>query len=170
MNRLIQLSIVFGLLCSVALGEQKPNILVFLVDDLGCGDLGVTGSTFAETPHLDQFAEEATRFTDAYAPAAHCSPSRAAMMTGQYPARLHITTWIGGKKATEYKGLGLPKQKRYLAESAYTMGEDFQAQGYTTANIGKWHAGGNIVPLQKHGFEHVIGYAPGAGPGGVQAW
>ncbi|MBT4756950.1 MAG: sulfatase [Opitutae bacterium] len=156
--------------CAAAIADQKPNILIFLVDDLGYGDLGCTGSTFAETPHLDRFAEEATRFTDAYAPAAHCSPSRAAIMTGQYPARLHITTWIGGKKATEYKGLSLPKQKTFLAESAYTMGEYFQAQGYTTANIGKWHAGGTIVPLQKHGFEHVIGYAPGAGPGASEAW
>ncbi|MGB0372453.1 MAG: sulfatase [Opitutales bacterium] len=170
MKILLNLIITFGLLCFVARADQKHNILIFLVDDLGYGDLGVTGSNFGETPHLDQFAEEATRFTDAYAPSGHCSPSRAAIMTGQYPARLHITTWIGGKKATEYKGLGLPKQKRFLAESAYTMGEYFQEQGYTTANIGKWHVGGTTVPLQKHGFEYVIGYAPGAGLGKGPGW
>ena len=94
--------------------EKKPNVLIFLADDLGYGDPGFMGSTLAETPNLDRFAEQNMVFTSAYAPAPHCSPSRAGILTGQYPARLHITIWIGGKKPAEYKNMHLPEQKKFL--------------------------------------------------------
>lgn len=150
--------------------EVPPNVLFFLVDDLGYGDLGCTGSTLAETPNIDRFASENMLFSSAYAAAAHCSPSRAAIMTGQYPARLHITTWIGGKKPETYKNLRLPKQKRFLSKDAYTLAEYFQGRGYTTVQVGKWHLSSDIVPLEKHGFDYVIGHAEGASPGAPKKW
>ncbi len=152
------------------LKADRPNIVIFLADDLGYGDPGFMGSTLAETPNLDRFAEQNMVFTSAYASAPHCSPSRAAIMTGQYPARLHITVWIGEENPTEYKNLRLPEQKRFLPEETFTMAEYFKGQGYTTAQIGKWHVGGKTVPLEKHGFDHVIGWAPGASPGAVKKW
>lgn len=145
--------------------NAQPNIVFFLVDDLGFGDLGYSGSALAETPNIDTFARENLIFSSAYASSPHCSPTRASIVTGQYPARLHITVWIGGKKATSYKNLGLPTQKQFLARDVPTVAEYFQTRGYTTAQFGKWHVGGNRVPLSEHGFDKVIGWGPGAGPG-----
>ncbi len=76
----------------------KPNVIVFFIDDLGWKDLGCYGSTYHETPAIDQLAQKGVRFTNAYAACTVCSPSRAALMTGKYPARLHLTDWISGHK------------------------------------------------------------------------
>src|SRR4051812_50194825 len=75
---------------------RQPNIIFILIDDMGWRDLGCYGSTFYETPALDQLAAEGARFTDAYAAAPVCSPTRASLMTGKYPARVGITQYIGG--------------------------------------------------------------------------
>src|SRR5262245_43917340 len=75
----------------------RPNVVVILVDDLGWADLGCYGSTFYETPNLDRLARRGMRFTEAYAGCPVCSPSRAALMTGKYPARLHLTDWLPGR-------------------------------------------------------------------------
>jgi arylsulfatase A-like enzyme len=141
--------------------SEKPNIVFFLVDDLGYGDLGYSGSQLAETPHLDAFAENNLIFSSAYASSPHCSPTRASIVTGQYPARLHITVWIGGNKATTYEGMELPRQKQFLEADIPTVAEYLKGQGYVTAQIGKWHIGGLVVPITEHGFDEVIGYAPG---------
>jgi arylsulfatase A len=150
--------------------SEKPNIVFFLVDDLGYGDLGYSGSQLAETPHLDAFAENNLIFSSAYASSPHCSPTRASIVTGQYPARLHITVWIGGNKATTYEGMELPRQKQFLEADIPTVAEYLKGQGYVTAQIGKWHIGGLVVPITEHGFDEVIGYAPGAGPGAKDRW
>ena len=150
--------------------DPRPNVLIFVVDDLGYGDLGFSGSTLAETEALDTFASESINFTNAYAASAHCSPSRAALITGQYPARLHITSWIGGEKATSYDGLALPVQQDFLSEASYTLGEFFRDQGYKTVQIGKWHIGAEHVPIESHGFDYVIGHAFGASPGATAKW
>ena len=147
-----------------------PNVVFFLADDLGYGDPGYMGSERARTPHLDAFAAENLNFTSAYAPAPQCSPTRASILTGQYPARTHITVWIGGNKPDSYKNLRLPRQKQYLSADHYTLGEYFQERGYRTGQIGKWHVGGRRVSPQEHGFDEVIGYSPGAGPGPARAW
>ncbi len=81
------------LLCAA---EAKPNIVFLLVDDLGYGDFGCYGAEFYETPHIDKLAAEGMRFTNAYAACKVCSPSRAAILSGRYPARLHLTDWIAG--------------------------------------------------------------------------
>ena len=75
---------------------SRPNIVFFLIDDLGYGDLGCYGNTFCETPNIDRLAREGMRFTNAYASAPVCSPSRASILTGQSPARLKLTQWIPG--------------------------------------------------------------------------
>ncbi|MCC5834225.1 MAG: sulfatase [Opitutales bacterium] len=149
---------------------ERPNVVFFLVDDLGYGDLGYTGSTLAETPHIDSFAAENLVFTDAYSASPHCSPTRASIVTGQYPGRLHITVWIGGNKPTEFEGLKLPKEKQYLSSEVFSVAKYFKSLGYTTAQVGKWHLGGRRVPIQEHGFDRVIGWSPGAGTGPAPTW
>src|SRR5438045_1620763 len=76
---------------------EKPNVVLILCDDLGWADLGCYGSKYHKTPHLDRLAARGARFTDAYAAAPVCSPTRAALMTGKYPARLNITDWLPGR-------------------------------------------------------------------------
>src|SRR5688572_3801061 len=76
--------------------ERKPNVIFFLIDDLGFTDLSCMGSKLYETPHLDRLASQGMKFTHAYSACTVCSPTRAAVMTGKYPARLHVTDWIAG--------------------------------------------------------------------------
>src|SRR3982750_1796691 len=76
--------------------EPKPNIVLVFIDDMGCTDLGCYGSKFYQTPNVDRLAREGMRFTQAYSACTVCSPSRAALLTGKYPARLHLTDWIAG--------------------------------------------------------------------------
>ncbi|MEM8971686.1 MAG: sulfatase [Pseudomonadota bacterium] len=155
---------------ATAADAGKPNIVFILADDLGNGDLGFRGSELAKTPHLDSFAKQGHVFSNAYAPSPQCSPTRGAILTGQYPARFHITTWIGGNKATEYKGLKLPRQKTSLPKDTFTMAKYLQASGYETAQIGKWHLGGDPKGPKQFGFDHTIGFAKGAGPGKGLDW
>ena len=79
---------------TTARGSDQPNFLFFLVDDLGWADVGCNGSTFYQTPHIDSLATSGTRFTDGYAAASICSPTRASILTGRHPVRVHITDWI----------------------------------------------------------------------------
>ena len=93
------------LICSVLLGlgttasaeAPRPNVVLIVLDDFGWADLGCYGSTFHRTPNIDRLARRGVRFTDAYAACPVCSPSRAALMTGKYPARLHLTDWLPGR-------------------------------------------------------------------------
>ena len=79
-------------------GDKPPNVVFFLVDDLGWRDVGCFGSSFYETPHIDRLATEGVRFTQAYAACHVCSPTRASILTGKYPARLHMTDWLPGRR------------------------------------------------------------------------
>jgi arylsulfatase A-like enzyme len=125
---------------------DKPNVLIFLIDDLGRTDLRVDGSSFHETPRLDALARAGVRFTDFYSASPVCSPTRAALMTGKAPQRLEITDWIHPAS-----GVALP-----AAET--TLGEAFQVGGYQTAYIGKWHLGEADADLpSRHGFEWTLG-------------
>jgi arylsulfatase A-like enzyme len=81
----------------------KPNVIVILVDDMGWRDLACQGSGFYETPHIDRLAASGMRFTNGYSACTVCSPTRAAILTGQYPARLHITDWIAGHQRPQAK-------------------------------------------------------------------
>jgi len=85
-------------LAAPATAADRPNVVVFLIDNLGWADSGCYGNTFHETPHIDRLAKDGVRFTNGYSACTVCSPTRAALLTGQYPARLHVTDWIAGHK------------------------------------------------------------------------
>ncbi|MEP0841502.1 MAG: sulfatase-like hydrolase/transferase, partial [Phycisphaerae bacterium] len=144
-------------------GRGRLNVVIILADDLGWRDLGCTGSTFYQTPALDRLAAQGMRFTQAYAAANVCSPTRAALMTGQYPARLHTTNFFGGNRRGKLLGADY---RRSLPGETVTLAEALKAHGYRTFFAGKWHLGGAGSLPSDHGFEVVIGLetAPGRGP------
>ena len=130
--------------CNSTGNNKKPNILFILVDDLGWSDLGYTGSTFYETPHVDELASQGMVFTDAYAACPVCSPSRAAIMSGKHPARLNLTDWIPGNRhygPHEDQKLASKPFKLHLDLHETTLAESFKAAGYSTFFAGKWHLG-----------------------------
>ncbi len=137
---LLLTAVVFLLACNRV---EKPNVVFILVDDLGWTDLGCYGSTFYDTPNLDKLASQSIRFTNAYAASPVCSPTRAAIMTGKYPARVNITDWIPGMSAdrAENSLLDTPEDIHILPLEEITMAEVFKAHGYQTFFAGKWHLG-----------------------------
>jgi len=131
--------------------QRRPNIIFILADDLGWTDLGCFGSTFYQTPNIDRLARQGMRFTDSYAACPVCSPTRAAILTGKYPARLHLTDWIPGRTPPGVK-MRLPDWTPYLPLHEVTLAEALQPAGYTSAGIGKWHLGGEEYYPEKQGF------------------
>src|SRR5678816_3391221 len=131
--------------------ERPPNVILMLIDDMGWTDLSCSGSTFYETPNIDRLAASGMRFTWAYSACTVCSPTRAAVMTGKYPARLHITDWIPGQMPENSK-LVVPDWTKYLPLEEKTIADAFHDGGYSTASIGKWHLGGEPYFPDKHGF------------------
>lgn len=133
---------------------KKPNIIFILMDDLGWRDLGCYGSSFYETPVLDKLAKEGALFTDAYAACPVCSPTRASIMTGKYPARVGVTQYIGGHTVGKLCDVpyfyALPMQERTLATV-------LKENGYRTWHVGKWHLGKRATWPDRHGFEANIG-------------
>ncbi len=125
-------------------GEQgRPNIVFILADDLGWADLPAYGNTFNEAPHIDKLAAEGVRFTNAYAACPVCSPTRASIQSGQYPARVGITDFITGHWRP-YEEVIVPKNRtQYLPEEIVTIGEALKSTGYATGYFGKWHLGDN---------------------------
>lgn len=139
-----------------------PSFVLFVVDDLGWIDSAVYGSSFYETPHIDRLAAEGARFTQFYAASSVCSPTRASLMTGKHPARLHLTNWIGG----EQRGLLLPAEYiRALPLEELTLGEAFRQAGYRTGYIGKWHLGTDEHMPDRQGFELIRAVNPAGQPG-----
>lgn len=130
----------------------RPNVVLILADDLGWTDLACFGSDFYETPHLDRLAREGMKFTQNYSACTVCSPTRAALMTGKYPARLHITDWIPGQMPDNPKLL-VPDWTKYLPLEETTLAEVFKAAGYRTGSIGKWHLGTEQYYPEKQGFD-----------------
>lgn len=131
---------------------HRPNIVVFLIDDMGWGDLGCYGDTFHETPNIDRLAREGMKFTNAYAGAPVCSPSRAAILTGKAPARLHLTQWIPGT-LYPYKQLREAPTPTHLETGIPTLASLLKKVGYRTAAIGKWHLGGDGYLPEDFGFD-----------------
>jgi arylsulfatase A len=153
-----------------AQAKEEFNVLLIHVDDLGWADIGVLGSDFYETPFIDRLAAEGMLFRQSYAAAAICSPSRAALMTGKYPARMGITDWIyarfQGVGTTGLPGeyaenpdqpLRTPKNQGFLPLEELTLAERMKAQGYTTYHVGKWHLGGEENYPEKQGFDRNFG-------------
>ena len=157
--------------------ERPPNIILFLVDDMGWTDGGVFGSDYYETPNIDAFAREGMRFTNAYAHPL-CSPSRASILTGQEESRHGMLSAHGHlepepwgpqvyQPATPKDEYLLTKSRRYLDPEATTLAEAFLGAGYRTAHLGKWHLGLTQEHWpEKHGFEVTFHAAPDPGPPG----
>jgi len=127
----------------------RVNVVLIVIDDMGWSDSAVYGSTFYETPAIDRLAREGVRFTNFYAAGSVCSPTRASLMTGRYPARIGITDWIGGEDAAL---LQPPKNLDHLPLEQETIGEAFAAAGYATGYIGKWHLGTGAYMPGAQGF------------------
>jgi arylsulfatase A-like enzyme len=126
-------------------GRPRPNFIVFLTDDQGCHDLGCLGSHDLKTPNIDRLASTGARFTNWYAAAPVCAPSRAALMTGRYPIRA-----------------GVPNNGPALPESERTIANCLQESGYATGLIGKWHLGSTPVTVPNaRGFDRFFGFHAG---------
>ena len=138
-----------------AADPAKPNIVLILCDDLGVNDLGCYGRTEHRTPNLDAMAKAGARFTAAYAACPVCSPTRAALMTGKHPARLHITTFLPGRGDAPSQKLLHPTIRQQLPLEEVTLAESLKSAGYATACIGKWHLGGAGFGPDKQGFDVV---------------
>ncbi|WP_229683368.1 sulfatase [Echinicola rosea] len=120
--------------------SRRPNVILINVDDLGWKDLGFMGSDYYETPYLDQFSKEGMVFTNAYAGASNCAPSRATMISGMYGPRHGVYTVSPSDRGDDRTRRIVPtKNEDTLADSLYTLGEMFHDSGYATATIGKWH-------------------------------
>lgn len=147
MARLIVAILLFLLPLSAVAADPRPNILFVMIDDMGWMDLACQGNELVETPRVDQLAKQGMRFTSAYAAAPVCSPTRAAIMTGKSPARLHITNHIPDQQRFIPKNATLlpAKMLNYLALDEVTIAERLQAAGYATAFMGKWHLSGGSV-------------------------
>src|ERR1051326_8193298 len=117
---------------------QKLNFIIILIDDMGWTDLGTFGSKFYQTPNVDRLAAEGMKFTNAYAACPVCSPTRASIMTGRYPARLHLTDWIPGRKQWPTAKLLVPQFRQELPLAEITLAEALKPAGYASASIGKW--------------------------------
>ncbi|UCD29013.1 MAG: sulfatase [Planctomycetota bacterium] len=135
----------------------KPNFIIILIDDLGWADVGCYGSTFYETPNIDTMAAEGMKFTDGYAACPVCSPTRAAILTGKYPARLKLTEFLYGQRIERSSPILPAKYKQYLGREEVTIAEVLKSAGYATAHIGKWHLGREQFYPEHQGFDVNIG-------------
>ena len=149
------------------------NVILFHIDDLGWKDLGCQGSRYYETPNIDRLASQGVRFTDAYAACAVCSPTRAALMTGRYPARHGVTDWIrarfqGGDIPPDHKNpddyidgknrkLLCPENHLWMESDEVTIAEALEPAGYVSCHIGKWHLGAEPWWPGRQGFDYNVG-------------
>ena len=135
--------------------STTPNILVFLVDDLGYGDIGCYGNSTIDSPHIDSLARDGARYTQMYSAASICTPSRAGFLTGRYPVRLGLTS-----NHNRFRTLNSPAQPGGLPHDETTMAQVAQGLGYRTGLVGKWHLGlgrnGEHLPTH-HGFHSFFG-------------
>ena len=143
MNRLHFILLVFGF---SQISAGKPNVVFFLVDDLGWSDVACYGSSFYETPHIDQLAKEGVKFTSGYAACHVCSPTRASILTGKYPATMNLTEWLNGRSDRPYQILSNPDKAMALDPKENTLAEVLKKEGYATALFGKWHLGRDKPP------------------------
>ena len=170
-------SAIFFLVLSAAsmasAAERVPNVILILVDDMGWRDWSGAGNTICRTPNIDQLSREGMYFTQAYAACAVCSPTRAAVQTGRYPARLGVTDWIrsrfqrpGGvtpdRNPTEYVGgpkvkLLCPPNPFWMESQEVTLAEMLKLRSYHTAYIGKWHLGDDAWYPEHQGFDVNLG-------------
>jgi len=164
-------------LVASAAPRRPRNVIFILADDLGWRDTGVYGSTLCETPNIDRLAARGMRFTQAYAACPLCSPTRASILTGQWPARLGITTpnahlpqvvleqKIVDSAPPTLRALQANTKTR-LHTDYFTLAEAYREAGYATAHFGKWHLGRTPYDPINQGFDVDLPHTPGPGPGG----
>jgi len=126
--------------------SEKPNIDILFADDLGITDLGCYGlehgNTYHETPNIDELARQGMLFTDAYAASPVCSPTRASILTGKYPARLRLTDFLPGQLQPQFRGVTASQpEQQFLPPEEITFGQALKEGGYATWFFGKWHLG-----------------------------
>lgn len=171
--KIILLSCIFAMACSEE-ETQKPNIVFILADDLGYSQIQSSGNDYYSTPQIDRIAREGMRFTNAYTAAAICSPTRASIQTGKYPARLHLTDFIAGNNKVH--PLREPQWQKHLPLEEMTIAEEAKKAGYVTASFGKWHLSSHkkepeSLPFNpdKQGYdEHFVTFKPGVDK--TRAW
>jgi uncharacterized sulfatase len=173
MTNVIRVIISITAACGVAFAvraesrDKKPNIVFILADDLGWADLGCYGNRFNETPNIDRLAKQGMRFTNFYAAAPVCSPTRAAILSGQYPARFGLTAHIPGHWRP-FEKLVEPPIAQQLPLEVVTIAETLKAAGYTTGHFGKWHLGGKGFGPKEQGFDAAIEWQAHSIPGSRQ--
>ena len=152
---------------AAGMAAERANVILFLVDDLGWRDLGCQGSTYYRTPNIDRLAARGIRFTDAYAACAVCTPTRASIMTGKYPARNLMTQWLpAGRWSASGHRMREGRFLRSLPLEEVTLAEALREAGYRTLHVGKWHLGGPPFSLPAHhGFEVNVGGSEHGAPG-----
>lgn len=160
-RRILKLTLVCLALTSIS-SEAKPNIIYINVDDLGWADLGYQGSTYYETPHIDKLAKSGAIFTNAYAPAANCAPSRACCMTGQWTPRHGVYTVNNSDRGNPKDRKLIPvKNTLHIKDSNLTMATALKNAGYKTCHIGKWHLSKDPT---NNGFDINIAGTHAGGP------
>lgn len=159
--------------CAKEKAPHKPNVVFIIADDLGYHDLGISGSRFYETPNIDRLGREGMNFTNGYATCQVCSPSRASVMSGQFPARHGITDWIGApsgedwRRYRRYTPMLPPEYRRHLPHEFTSLPEAMKEGGYMTFMAGKWHLGSEGSFPEDHGFDvNKGGYDSGSPRGG----
>lgn len=172
------LSVVIAFCGTAEAQNRRPNVIVFLVDDMGWTDFGAGpyGSKYYETPNMDALAAQGVLFTDAYSANPLCSPTRASILTGKYPARLGITSAVGHtpptppgpinyKPANPNRAVLQPESRSYLDPAEYTLAEALRDAGYATGHFGKWHLG--LTPPhwpEEQGYKVAWHGTPDPGP------
>ena len=149
------------------MSQTRPNILFILIDDMGWTDLSCCGSEYYETPNIDSLCAEGMRFTDGYAACPVCSPTRASLLTGKYPATVGITDWIHwGDARPAPRGRVIDvRYLRDLPTSETSIASALRDGGYATWHVGKWHLGGKGHLPQDHGFDVNVGGCHMGSPG-----
>ena len=168
MKHRIGLLLYLAALSQLQVFAKQPNVVLILVDDLGWTDTGVYGSTYYQTPNIDELATQGMRFTEAYAASPLCSPTRASIMSGQWPARIGMTAAFGHVKEVRLKAVMpttasplfkavTPKAVTRLDTTHYTLAEALENAGYSTAHFGKWHMGSGEYMAKHQGFDVTMG-------------
>ena len=161
---LLPASLTLGFLSAAhARPADRPNVIFFLVDDMGWKDLACFGSDFYETPNIDRLSRQGVRFTDAYSGCQVSSPARASLLTGRYPASLHLTDWLPGRRDYPFQRLLNVPVCQELPKDEPTIAATLRENGYRTALIGKWHLSETGSKPQEYGFDLHIpdGYLKG---------
>jgi arylsulfatase A-like enzyme len=157
MQRRTFLTTLAGGLRPAGAAQAKTNFVFILADDLGVRDLGCYGNPYYATPNLDRLAAQGARFTNAYAACPVCSPTRASIMTGRYPARTGVTDWIPGRPSDPQGPISTPRTATEMKLAETTIAEALKPGGYRSASVGKWHLGDKGFYPTGQGFDVNVG-------------